>query len=142
MLIELRPEFVAAHWDEIKSEVGKALPPVGLNTGMSMNRLLEHIMAGAVLCWAIVGSDKMVQGFLLTQFMEDYCTGTRSLLIYALAGNFTADVWERDAEQIYKFAQGTHCKLITAYTNNRAVLVEAGRLGFNIDYRFIYKEVS
>ncbi|MFA5379675.1 MAG: hypothetical protein WC455_28210 [Dehalococcoidia bacterium] len=142
MLIELRPEFVAKHWEEIKVEIGKALPPTGINSGISMNKLLERVMVGAVVCWAAVGEDKVVQGFLMTQHIEDYCTGTRSLLLYALSGAFTQDVWDVAADQLYKYAKGTGCKFISAYTKERSVVIEAKGYGFDTDYRFIYKEVK
>lgn len=141
MLIELRPEFVAKHWDEIKEQVGRALPPIGVNRGISMVRLLERIMAGFVICWAVVGEDKLVQGFLITEHLEDYCTGTRTLLLYALAGDFTQDVWASGAEQLLAYAKGTGCAYISAYTKNRAALMEARMLGFDTDYHFIYREV-
>ncbi len=141
MLLALRPDFVSEHWDEIREELEKALPPVGICDGMSMNRILERILVGGLTCWCVAGSDKKIQGFLLTYVSEDYCTGTKTLILYASTGEFTADVWVDGVDVITKYAKYRECRRIGAYTSNRASLYMAKRFGANIDTRYFYLEV-
>lgn len=141
MLIALRPDFVATHWEEIAHYVGQGLPPIGLNEGMAMNKVLERILTGNLTCWIVVSRDKVVEGVLLTCTSEDYTTGTKTLLLYALAGNLSDESWEDGYATLVKHARGHGCRLLGAYTENERVLEMSRKYNFNTDVRYIYLEV-
>lgn len=141
MLIALRPEFVAAHWDEISSYVGTSLPPVGLNEGMALSRVLERILTGNLTCWLVVSKDKVVEGVLLTCTSEDFTTGTKTLLLYALAGDISDESWEEGYVTLVKHARAHMCRLLGAYTENERVLEMSRKYNFNTNVRYIFLEV-
>jgi hypothetical protein len=141
MLLAMRPDFVALHWDEIGNTIGAALPPTGLNEGMCMNKLLERILAGKVTCWTVTDVNKVIQGFLLTYISEDYCTEIKSLHLYALSGNFTGVEYEDAWKTLLIYAKSKGCRRISGMTAERLMIMRAKMFNWNVDYTYMYKEV-
>jgi hypothetical protein len=140
-LLALRPDFVSRHWEEIRDTISVALPPTGLTEGINLNKLLERILSGGMTCWCVIGKDKIVQGFVVTQISVDYATDTRNLLVYCVSGNFTGDVWSESFETLCTFAKAKDCKRIASFTPNKASLYMAAQLGFNVETRYVYKDI-
>jgi len=143
MLLALRPEFVAHHWPEVREYVSAAIPPVGLNEGHSLNKVLEQILLGKIVCWAILDNERILRGFLLTTIVEDYCTGTRSCLVYSVAGEIfkSQEIWKDGFEALVTYAKGMNCRLLSAYTRHDKLAEVVRHFGFNIDWKYIYLEV-
>lgn len=141
MILAMRPDFVAQHWDEIREVIGTALPPTGLNEGMSMNNVLETILSGGAVCWTGAGADNVIQGFLITTISTDYCTGIKSLHLYALAGNFTGDVYEEAWGIFIKYAKEKGCRRISGMSKDPMMLMRAKMFNWNTEWHYLYKEV-
>ena len=141
MLVALRPEFVAKHWGEIGSEFGRAMPPVGINSGFAINVLLERILSGEVTVWIVTDSEGVVKGFIATIVTVDRCTDTKSLLIYILVGDLTIELWRDGSETLREYAKSRGCVFINGFCKNRGELVILKSLGADIEYRLVTWEV-
>lgn len=141
MIIALRPDYVSEHWEEVSMYVKEAIPPIGINTGASMNIVLERILSGKIICWLLVNTQKIIEGFLLTCINEDFCTGAKTVLLYALAGDFSRESWIDGFFTIHTYAKGLGCKYIAAYSTNPTIINIAKSFNWNTDTKYIYLEV-
>lgn len=115
MLVALLPDQVDMHWDIIKLGLEKSLPPIALYKDHSMNRVLEALLEGSMVCWLALG-DKTIDGFVMTTTTTDFYTNTKSLLIYAIFGEASRHVWADGYFTLYKHAKAQECDFITGYT--------------------------
>lgn len=141
MILAMRPDFVATHWNEIKETISPALPPTGITDGMSLNHVLETILSGNATCWVILGDDKIIQGFLITLVSIDYCTKTKSLHLYALAGNFTGTVYEDAWAVLINYARSIGCQRISGMTADPMMVSRAKMFNWDTSWRYMFKEV-
>jgi hypothetical protein len=133
MLVALMPEQVNDHWDLLKLAVERSLPPIAILRDHSMNRVLESILSGAMICWLVI-QDNEIEGFILTTTTVDYCTGTKSLLIYLVFGEAGRNIWEDAYDTLIKHAKSNGCSFITAYTVQEKVVDICKSFGFETQY--------
>ncbi len=89
MFIKLMPDQITRNWEVVKYSMRRAMSAVAdLDSDDSMNHVLESILAGKISVWVSARESKDVEDsidmILTTTVSTDYCSGTRSLLIYTL----------------------------------------------------------
>lgn len=121
MLVALLPDQVDLHWDILKVAIEKSLPPIAVNKDHSMNRLLECLLNGIMVCWLVVEGGKIV-GFVVTTVTEDYCTDTKTLILYSIFGGASRETWEDSYATMYKHAKELGCSFMGGYTVDENVV--------------------
>jgi hypothetical protein len=139
MLVALLPDQVDMHWDILKVAIQKCLPPIASHRNHSMNRILENLLSGNMVCWLAVVGGK-IEGFLITTVIEDYCTDTKTMLLYAVFGEVDRSVWEAGYETVNKHAKELGCDFIAYYTMQPHV-VEIGKSFGCTDQHYVTLEV-
>jgi hypothetical protein len=133
MLVALMPEQVNTHWDLLKLAVERSLPPIAILRDHSVNRVLESLLNATMVCWLVM-QDNKIEGFILTTTTEDYCSGTKSLLIYLVFGEANRDTWIDAYDTLNKHAKSLDCSFMTAYTVHEKVMLICKSFGFESQY--------
>ena len=147
MLTKLLPDQVSKFWPIIKYGVEESLPPLvtGENPDRA-NRILSAALSGKIEVWASYVREKMVrlEGIILTQFIYDYASDTKNLLIYAIYGYSSTDsnTWIEGLTLLAKYAKETKCNGMIAYSANPSIVENAKKFGANVDYTFISFDLS
>jgi len=139
MLIRLLPEQASNHWDEIKFAIEESLPPIVGMQSDRMSNILRSVLLEEVIVWVSHNSEKKVDGLVLTTFVLDKLSGTKSLLIYCLYGYGTAGMesWQEGVETLRKFAISSGCHRVTGYTDVPSIIRFVESIGGTANYRFI-----
>ena len=140
-LIQLLPDQIMTHWEEIKPYIQQALPEIYQND-LAMLRIQENLLTNAMQGWmAIIEGEP--RGFLTTTTVIDEISGTQNLLLYTFfaAAGVEQQTYIEGIETIRKFAHSRGCQNIIAYSSNMFVIRLAHGLGANIDTRLIYFKV-
>lgn len=142
MLNKLLPEQVAKFWDIIKFAAEQSLPPTVVDSPDNMNRLLAAALSGAIAVWVTYEKKEVVvslEGIVITNFLYDNVSDTRSLLIYSLYGynSISSEGWREGFKGLAKYAKARGCNQIVAYTNSNAVIEAVKHLGGEASYTFV-----
>lgn len=141
MLVALQPEQVANHWELIKHSLLEALPPITLLQEIDTNKVLECLLSGNMVAWAAMrDEDQKVVGLVLTTICEDYCSNTKSMLIYCIyviAEKTGKKVWVDGFETLKKYAKLQGCFCLSAYTTSEQVKDLAKWFGGSADYTYL-----
>jgi hypothetical protein len=121
MLVALLPDQVDLHWDILKVAIERSLPPIAINRTHSMNKVLECLLSGIMICWLVVEGNKIV-GFVVTTVSEDFCTDTRTLILYIIFGEANRATWEDSYDTLYKHAKNLDCSFMGGYTIDNNVV--------------------
>jgi len=142
MINRLLPDQIAQFWDLIKYAVEHSLPPIVAEHPDKMNRILSSALSGGIDVWASYnkgeGTNKF-EGLILTKFLYDDSSNTKSLLIYCLYGfsEFAKDSWNQGINAIAKYAKSRGCAQIVAYTDSHHIINIVKRLGGNASYTYL-----
>ncbi len=142
MLIRLLPEQASRYWGDIKMAVEKSLPPiVGMQVDR-MNNILTSVLSGLTTVWVSTEQrpeGNVITGIVLTKFIHDDASGTKSLLIYCLYGygDGKLESWESGFETLRTFAKGNGCHRIIAYTDVPSIIKYVEKLGMDTKYRLL-----
>jgi len=142
MLVMLLPGQIPDRWEMIKFGVERALLPTVDVTPEVINNILMSLLDGSAQCWVeyrVEGEKSIVYGLLITTVTEDFLSGTRNLLIYALFGTRPIDdiIWVEGLETLTKFARFNRCKKVTAYSNVERIEEIVESLGGKVEWKFI-----
>lgn len=147
MLVKLLPQQIADRWDTLRSVLYQVLPPsIPLDESILKNAL-EAALLDKLHVWMLYSFSNdgraHTDAIVFTTFVEERITKTRSLLIFALYGspNGNPKDWFSGLETLRKFARAQGCSSITAYSDVRAAIELAKRLGADVSNRFIILEV-
>ncbi len=141
MLTKLLPEQISKFWPIIKYAVEESLPPLAKDHPDKMNRILSAALSGRLDVWASYEKAEKIrlEGIVVTSFVYDDASGTKSLLIYCLYGYETASggSWFSGFDALKKYAKANKCSRIIAYSSNPDIIEIARRLGADAEYTFI-----
>ena len=143
MLVQLLPEQIGKHWDEIKSTLERTLPPVTSVTDDTMNNILQQALSGEVQVW-VVSDEGKVMGLVITTIVEEFVSGSRNLLIYSVYGySFISEgLWRNAVEKLRGFASGSGCHKIIGYTKVKRIIDIVQMLGGSAESVLISLEVD
>lgn len=142
MLVRLLPDQVAKFWDIIKYAVEESLPPTVSKNIDNMQNVLIGCLDGSIEVWAsyLKKDDNIkLNAVMLTQFLYDKSTKTKSLLIYCIYGynNITRDFYIEGLDILKKYAKARGCTQIVAYSDVPLIINLAKQLGAETKYTFI-----
>ena len=142
MLIRLLPEQASSHWNDIKRAVEESLPPTVGGQSDRMQNILRSILTEDMIVWISTEQREgknIITGMVLTSFVFDGNSGTKSLLIYVVYGYGEAlsASWNDGLETLKKFAKANSCHRVIGYTNVPSLIMLAKRAGANVDYTFV-----
>ena len=148
MLTQLLPDQISKFWPIIKYAVEASLPPTvtGEHPDRS-NRILSAALSGKVEVWVSYerkeGTTKF-EGVILTQFIYDFASNVKNLLIYTIFGYAETDshTWIDGLATLAKYAKETKCNSMIAYAADPKVVENARKFGANVDYTFISFDLS
>ena len=141
MMIQLLPEQVSRMWGILKPCIEEALPPLASNEEGRMNSILAKLLSGEMQCWAIVSDGeekKKIEGFVVTTFSQDECSGANNLLIYALYGEgISKRNWLEGLKALILFAKRHKCEHLVAFSSNPEIIKFMERMGSDVSYTLI-----
>lgn len=146
MLLQLTPNQVTAHWDEIKEHLQYALAPQMEVNEKALNRILRGLVSGTSQAWIIVGDEddcRTIYAMGLTCFSTEMATDTKNLLIYSLSGyrHIPENLWVGALAHIKAFAKSNGCFRVIAFTQVSRIVDIAKVVGGDTATRLIYWEV-
>jgi len=143
MLIRLLPEQAANCWDDLKGAIKEALPPVVGMQSDRMQNILTALLLEELIAWISVDKEKVVDGIVVTSFVVDKCSGTKSLLLYCLYGygEVARSSWEEGVETLRRFAKHSGCQRVIGYTDVPSLIKWVEKVGGETRYRFLSVEV-
>ena len=150
MLVKLLPDQISRYWQVISHAIEVAAPPIVHCSPNRMNNILQALLEDRMQCWLITepNEDKGISilGLVVTTVTEDYCSGTKNLLVYALYSYsdrlIPKATWEDFYETLKKFGKSQGCCQIAGYTNNPAIIrIVRDILKGNTEYRLVRLEI-
>lgn len=125
MLIQLTPEQVSTHWDDISVAIAISLPPTIGDNASVMGDILASILKGKMHCWVALDNHVIV-GVVTTRFMFDDIVGAKNLLIYTIYSppdSMLKEItWHESIDILKKFGKENGCFQIIAYSNVQYVI--------------------
>ena len=145
MIVQLLPDQVPSFWPDIKESIIQAVPPTLTVTLESLNNLLTSMLLRHMQVWVVVdqhGMDSQVQAVMVTNILDDNCSGTKILQIYSLysLGNMSDELWQEGFDALKDFAKVSGCSKIGSYTQVEEVAMRAKQLGAKED-TFLYWDI-
>ena len=139
MVIRLLPVQISNHWEVIKCAIEDSLPPIAGESPEKMNRILMNLLDGKMQCWVRVDEDKKINLIVVTTISEDFCSGTKTLLLYCAFGYGSGHkvMWKELYDTFYKFGQSRGCDRCIAYSDNEYLIKILEYLGGDARYRMI-----
>lgn len=141
MLNRLLPEQISNFWNIIKYAIEESLPPTIGEHSDKMNRILSSALAGNIDVWASYehGETNRFEGIVVTQFLIDEPSNTKSLLIYCLYGyeQVNKASWLQGLNAIAEYAKANGCSKVIGYTSSPYIVKIAKSLGADTNYTFI-----
>lgn len=143
MLIRLLPDQAANCWDDIKEAIEKSLPPVVGMQSDRMQNILTALLLEELIAWISVNKEKVIDGIVITSFVFDKSSGTKSLLLYCLYGygEVCRSSWEEGVETLRKFAKHSGCQRVIGYTDVHSLVEWVKKVGGEARYTFLSIEV-
>ena len=143
MLVKLLPEQIARTWPDIRLSVIEAYPPIARFGEDTLNNVLKSLLVGTMEAWVVCNDERKPIGILLTTFSEDFCSGTRSLVLYTLwtKGGTSKKIWLDGWNAMVKYAKSKGCTLITSYSDSPQILKMAELTGGETKMHFLRWEV-
>ena len=142
MLIQLLPEQASKYWMDIKWAIEESLPPVVGMQSDRMSNILKSILTEEVIVWLSVekgANGNIINGIVLTNFVTDVISGTKSLLIYCIYGygNVHQQGVLDGIVALQKFAKSRKCNRILAYSDVPSIIKLVEGLGGETRYRLL-----
>jgi len=142
MLSRLTFEQISKFWEVIEHSIDGSLPPTVGEVPDKMNNILTALLNGSMQCWVSHKKEEGInklEGVMTTAVTVDFCSGTKTLLLYSGFGyrGFDRQTWMEGFEAISKYARSIHCNKIAAYSDNSDVIRAADMLGGETRFRLI-----
>ena len=134
-LIKILPDQVTANWDVISFAIEKSLPPFVQITATRMSNILTALLTSNLECWISVDKEKTIEAVATTQMLEDFASGTKTILIYSTYGfNPISEVsWSEAFNTLCQYARNAGCQKISCYTTSEAIIHQANKFGGEIE---------
>jgi len=146
MLVKLLPDQASRYWGDIKGAVEVSLPPVVGMQPDRMSNILTAILTGGITVWISVekAEGNVITGIVLTKFLYDDASGTKSLLLYCVYGYGVGKMesWKSGLETLKTFATSEGCHRIIGYTDVPSIIKCAEMLGMETRYRFLSYDLN
>lgn len=142
MLVLLLPSQISSKWEVIKYAISESLPPTVDMSSEVMNNLLMSLLDGSSQCWVSYQENdevKSVDAILVTTFIEDFLSRTKTLQIYSLYGTkpIEDESWVVGLQTLKRYAKANGCIKVTAYSNVERIEEIVNILGGNVEWKFI-----
>lgn len=150
MLLKLSADQISRYWEDIKTALVAAVPPLGQSDQAHVSQFLENLLLGRLQAWLLIekkGEGEQVtydiKALTVTTVWRDLGTGAKNLLIYALYGYSFVEpaLWKDGLEALRKFARAEGCHQIVAFTKVPRVIQIAKELGGDSETRLVTLEV-
>ena len=141
MLLRMIPEAVSATWNEISTQIERAMPE-SEKTEATMNNLLRMLLVGQADCWTSYDSenDNKVNFIGITIPIFNSVTGEKNLLLYNVTNSEDMDLktsnrlWLEGFEAFKKYMRANGFMKLVSYFDNERSLKVSKRLGAEIKY--------
>jgi len=141
VLLRMIPEAVSATWDEISTQIERAIPD-SEKTDETMSNLLRLLLTGQADCWTSYDSenDNKVNFIGITIPIFNGVTGEKNLLLYNVTNSETMDLktsnrlWLEGFQAFGKYMRANGFKKLVSYFDNERSLRVSKRLGAEIKY--------
>ena len=146
-VVKWYPDQVAGKWEAIGPAIESALPPIASGREDRLDKVLESILCGRLVVYAVVESDGESKAQLygiMTVAIIDLVDGTeKSLLIYSLYGyrKVTLELVNEFLGLLKKIAVAEQCNSISAYSSVQPLIALCKSRGWNTDFTYIKLEV-
>ena len=142
-MVRLLPNQVVNVWELLKEGIKEAFPPFLKLDEDKLNRILETLLAGDMTCWVSYNNLGQPHGFALANFIYDYPSQSKNLLLYVIwsKGDATDKVWADSYRPVLAYAKQEGCDKIVGYTNNKRMLEVARLVGARTEMTFVELEV-
>ena len=125
MINKLTVDQISSIWDYVRFAVDEALPPTASTQRQRLGNILTALMSGVMECWAVYEKneeDKKITLYavILTLINSDECSGSKQLVVYAMASmgfEIPRRLWKEGITGLVKYAEGKGCERVVAYTN-------------------------
>ena len=140
MLVMLTPEQISSHWEAIKLSLNTSIRGEVPNRMNMPNNVLQLLLSGMMQCWLSYrnGEDgHIIEGFLLTQVVDDGITGNRNLLIYAVHtshNNAVRESFLKAVDTLKKFGKSNGCQGIVGFTDSESIVTFVTSVGGSFEY--------
>jgi hypothetical protein len=139
MLVRFLPDQVAKHWEEIKGAI--KISAMDLGEGPEeLNKILDKILCGSMICWISVDSNtKQFDGVLTTTILENDIKECKNVLIYSLTslGNTSIESWNEALKTLQEYTKGIGAKKLIAYSKEPLICRFVQSIGGNCDFRLL-----
>jgi len=142
MILRLASDQCAGYWEDIKNVVAASMPTFADTSQDGMNQVLANLLDGHAQAWIALEAGAVV-AMAVTLLQTDVITGSKNLLIYALAGygNIKKETWEEGFAVLRKFAASEGCFKVIAFSSVPRVVEIATNLGGDCSTRVLEWEV-
>ena len=118
MLLLLMPDQIHAYWEDIKEGMHKAVPQ---SVSDRDAKVLQKLLIGTMQAWVSYRKEEdkvVVDGAVITAFVDDQVHETRNLLLYCLwaIAETHQSTWAEGMEALRKFARGKGCNRVVSYS--------------------------
>lgn len=125
MMTLLTGDQVSRHWEIIRHAVLETVPIAERGPDFE-NSILEALLSNRMFVWiASVEADGRTQvvAVLVTTFMEDACTKSKSLLLYVVYGfqGIPETAWAEGCQTLLKWASSHGCTRMVAFTDSQHI---------------------
>lgn len=142
MLVALMPDQVTAHWAGIKAAIEQSAPPV-VKRELDLNKILEAVLSDRLQVWALENDNGKIVAIVTTTVTEDFCSDSKSLLIYSLFGISTIGprTWQDGLETLKAHARALGCDKIVAFTTQEVIRKLVRFFGGDDSFTYLRMEV-
>ncbi len=137
MLVKLLPGQVGELWDILKGLIATSLPPTTYNSARRLNKVLEALLCGKLVCWLLHAGGKPAV-VIVTGLVEDDYTEARNMLIFSLniIDRLSKEDWKQGMATLKEHARLAGCGAVIFYSSNKAIIKRARELGARIESAF------
>jgi hypothetical protein len=144
-MLELLPDQVASHWEELRPSIERALPPTASDDPSRMANILASILSGALTVHTfgfVEGTGLKIVVVMTTSLVNHVDSLNPDLLIYSLSSVVDPRVlsmedWKEGFELLKLYARSKGCRHIIAYSNDRGIIGLQKTLGADTSYSLI-----
>jgi len=144
LLIKLVGKQITDWWDKVWYVMKSALPQEVDEPGLDIeNNILSSAIKGDLEIYFVMRGDEFI-GVLAIKEEVEYISGTKNLLIYALAGvkPLTMEDWIVGLKELNKIARIKLCSNIIAQTTNHQIIDTIKALGGQASWTLIKMGVT
>src|SRR6056297_1406603 len=144
MINKLTIDQISSIWDYVRFAVDEALPPTASTQRQRLSNILTALMSGVMECWAVYEKDEedkkiILYAVILTIINSDECSGSKQLVIYALATiqEGPRRLWKKGITSLVEYARSKGCERVVGYTNVESIKTFIRAVGGEAEYTLL-----